>query len=25
LASCVVNMDIQESNCNFSIFSTESN
>jgi hypothetical protein len=25
LASCVVNMVIQESNCNFSIFSTESN
>ena len=23
LASCVVNMDIQESNCNFSIFSVE--
>ena len=25
LASCIVNMDIQESNCNFSIFSTDSN
>jgi hypothetical protein len=25
LASCVVNMVIQESNCNFSIFDTESN
>ena len=25
LASCIVNMEIQESNCNFSIFSTESN
>lgn len=25
LASCIVNIDIQESNCNFSIFSAESN
>ena len=25
LASCIVNMDIQESNCNFSIYSTEPN
>jgi hypothetical protein len=25
LASCIVNIDIQESNCNFSIYSTEAN
>ncbi len=25
LASCIVNIDIQESNCNFSVFSTEAN